>query len=71
MVRILELFMLANAAAGIATFFGLRFVWRRSKDKAKRGFDIIQMDRADELEEPAEPAKEKRAWRLGQYSQKE
>lgn len=68
MVRILELFMVANAVAGIATFLGIRFAWRRSRDKAKRGFDIIHMDRAEE-DEPQELPPPKRVWRIGQYSE--
>lgn len=48
MARIVELFVMANALAGIAAFMGVRFIWRRSKDKAKRGFEIIHMDREDD-----------------------
>lgn len=39
MARVMELFVIVNALAGIATFVGV--AWRRSKDKTKRGFDII------------------------------
>jgi hypothetical protein len=49
MARIAELFVIVNALAGIATFLGVRFIWRRSKDKAKRGLDIVRVDR--ELED--------------------
>lgn len=45
MARIAEIFVIANAIAGIATYMGVRFIWRRSKDKAKRGFEIINMDK--------------------------
>lgn len=50
MARIIELFVLANAALGILTFLGVRFVWRRSKDATKRGFEIIH-DTKEEDEE--------------------
>jgi hypothetical protein len=50
MARIAEIFVIANALAGIATYMGVRLIWRRSKNKAKRGFDIIRVDK-DELEE--------------------
>lgn len=46
-MRIVEIFTLVSALAGIATFLGVRVAWRRSKDAAKRGFDIIHMDRAE------------------------
>lgn len=45
MARIAEIFVIVNAVAGIAAFMGVRFIWRRSKDKAKRGFEIINMDK--------------------------
>lgn len=45
MARIIELFVLANALAGIATFLGVRFAWRYSKNKAKRGFQVINADK--------------------------
>ena len=47
MARFLELLVLVNGIAGIATFLGVRFVWRRSKNKAKRGFQIIHSDREE------------------------
>ena len=47
MARFLELLVLVNGVAGIATFLGVRFVWRRSKNKAKRGFQIIHSDREE------------------------
>lgn len=47
MARIMELFVIVNAMAGVATFLGVRFVWRRSKDKAKRGLDIIHTDKEE------------------------
>ena len=50
MARVMELFVIVNALAGIATFLGVRFVWRRSKDVTKRGFDVIH-DRKQEDEE--------------------
>jgi len=50
MARIAEIFVIVNALAGIAAFMGVRFIWRRSKDKAKRGFEIINVDK-NELEE--------------------
>lgn len=53
MARIMELFVIVNAACGIAAFLGVRFLFRRSKDKAKRGFDIIRGDEEEELT-PAE-----------------
>lgn len=47
----MELFVIVNALAGIATFLGVRFVWRRSKDVTKRGFDVIHDRKEEELEE--------------------
>lgn len=40
MTRIMEIFVIANALAGIATYLGVRFVVRRSKDATKRGLGI-------------------------------
>lgn len=45
MARLIEVFVLVNALAGIATFLGVRFAWRFSKNKAKRGFEIINVDK--------------------------
>lgn len=47
MTRIIELFVLVNALAGIATFLGVRFAWRYSKHKAKRGFQVINVDKEE------------------------
>lgn len=47
MARLVEIFVLANAAMGIATFLGVRFVWRYSKNKAKRGFEIVNTDKEE------------------------
>lgn len=51
MARVMELFVIVNALAGIATFLGLRFVWHRSKDATKRGFDVITRDDPEEVEQ--------------------
>lgn len=50
MARVMELFVIVNALAGIATFLGLRFVWRRSRDATKRGFDVIHDKNEEEIE---------------------
>jgi hypothetical protein len=42
MARIMELFVIVNAACGIAAFLGVRMVIRRSRDAAKRGIDIVR-----------------------------
>lgn len=48
MARVMELFVIVNALAGIATFLGVRFVWRRSRDVTKRGFDVIHDKKEDQ-----------------------
>jgi len=48
MARVMELFVIANAVCGIAAFVGVRFIFRRSKDVARRGFDIVHRDEEEE-----------------------
>jgi len=47
MARLIELLVIVNGVAGIATFLGVRFIWRRSKSASKRGFQIIHADKEE------------------------
>jgi hypothetical protein len=57
----MEIFVIVNALCGIAAFLGVRFIYRRSKEATKRGFDVITKGDDDELtylEKEHEPPKE-------------